>query len=308
MRTSSCPTRTSTPIIALALALALAGGALALLAGPVAGAEASTPSAWSRPTLVGPTTVTLSEKNRNLKLNQSRDYVLVCPNGRVDLTWTLIVWGGHNVVLDGCDVNITRTAGGMELKSQTGTMWLHDVHVSGPSLMEGIDLQEPGATVVLRDVLVDTVHGSYATNHADLLQTWAGPSRLLIDGFTGTTNYQGFFLMPNQWYSGPAPTVFDLRNVDIDDTHGAYALWLGDVKGTIGTRNVQNVYVNPNPARTWRGWWLWGIGGQDSNVPGQGTWANVVAGRPSAGSYVRARTGGATGVDENVSPLRLTGE
>jgi hypothetical protein len=265
-------------------------------------------SAWDRPALVRPARVVLSSSNRNLQLDPKRDYLLVCPPGIDSLSAGLSIWGGHNVVLDRCDVHITGASGGMALKNQTGTIWMHDLHISGPRLLEGIDLQEPDATVVLRDVLIDTVHGSYATNHADLIQSWAGPRRLLIDGFAGTTDYQGFFLLPNQWDSGPRPRVFDLRNVGIDDTHGAYALWVGDVTGnSIPTWNVENVHVTPNPARVWRGWWLWGFGGQDSDAPGRGTWATVVGAAP-AQPFVRARPGGATGIDERASPTRLAGE
>ncbi len=240
-------------------------------------------------------------------LNQSKDYILSCPPGPVALPSGLTVWGGHNVVLDGCDLDVTGQSGGMALKNTTGTMWLHDVHIHGDGLMEGIDLQEGGATVVMRDVLIDTVHGSYSTNHADLIQTWAGPARLLIDGFTGTTQYQGFFLLPNQWYTGAAPTRWDLRNIDIDDTQGGYALWVSDQNGAFPL-NVQNVYVADNPARTWRGWWLWGFGDQDSNTPGVGTWANVAAGTPASGHYVTPMATGVTGADEGVSPAALAGE
>jgi hypothetical protein len=175
--------------------------------------------------------------------------------------------------------------------------------------MEGIDLQEPvrGATVVLRDVLIDKVHGSYTTNHADLIQTWAGPSRLLIDGFTGTTGYQGFFLLPNQLYKGPSPRVFDLRNVDIDDSHGGYALWLSDQHGSFPL-HVQNVVVRANPLRTWRGWWLWGFQGQDSNAPGMGTWAAVAASKTLGPRYVHATPWGASGIDEKATPPALARE
>jgi hypothetical protein len=264
-------------------------------------------SAWDRPALVNPTTILISQANSNLVLDQSKDYVLSCPSGPVALTNGLTVWGGHNVVLEGCDVDVTGQSCGMALKNTAGTIWLHDVHITGDQLMEGIDLQEGGATVVMRDVLIDTVHGSFSTNHADLIQTWAGPARLLIDGFTGTTQYQGFYLLPNQWYTGAAPTRWDLRNIDIDDTQGGYALWVSEQNGAFPL-NVQNVYVADNPAKTWRGWWLWGFGGQDSNTPGLGTWANVVAGTPTTGHYVTATATGVTGVDEGTSPPTLPGE
>jgi hypothetical protein len=267
-------------------------------------------SAWDRPALVDPTTIVVDAAHNNLVLDQSKDYILRLTPGVDSMRTGLTVWGGRNVVIDGGDLNVTGHSGGMELKNQAGTIWIHDLHISGgPGLMEGIDLQEPmpGATVVLRDVLIDKVHGSYKSNHADLLQTWAGPSRLLIDGFTGTTAYQGFFLLPNQLFNGPSPKIFDLRNVEIDDSRGGYALWVSDQHGRFPL-HVQNVVVRANPVRTWRGWWLWGFRGQDSNAPGKGTWAEVSAAKSLGEPYVHAAPWGASGIDEDAAPPPLPRE
>jgi hypothetical protein len=267
-------------------------------------------SAWDRPTLVDPTTIVVNASHNNLVLDQTKDYILRLTPGVDSMRIGLTVWGGRNVVIDGGHLNVTGHSGGIALKNQAGTIWIHDLHISGgPNLMEGIDLQEPvrGATVVLRDVLVDKVHGSFSSNHADLIQTWAGPSRLLIDGFTGTTGYQGFFLLPNQLYTGPPPKIFDLRNVEIDDSRGAYALWVSDQHGPFPL-HVQNVVVKANPVRTWRGWWLWGFRGQDSNAPGKGTWATVSATRSLGKRYVHATSWGASGIDEDVAPPPLPRE
>lgn len=268
-------------------------------------------SAWDRPALTDPVTVQLTSANSNLKLSPTQDYVLRCPSGPLDLAGPLTISGGHDVVLENCDVELTVADWAGELRDQTGTLWIHDVHFGGASLTGGIQMQEPDATVVMRDVYFDEVHGSYQTNHAELIQTWSGPRRLLIDGLTGSTGYQGLFLLPNQFDSGPAPRVFDLRDIDIDDSQGAYALWLGDVAGSsssdaasaIGTWNVDHVYVVPNPTRTWPGWWLWP---KPSNP--DPTWNGVTAGTPPDGSFVRPVTGGAAGVDEGVAPTPLTGE
>ncbi|MGN6869738.1 MAG: hypothetical protein ACTHMY_15200 [Solirubrobacteraceae bacterium] len=269
------------------------------------------PSAWDRPSLSNPTTVQLSDANHVLVLNQSQDYIVQCPPGTLELSAALNIWGGHNVVLENCDLDITASDWAARFSNQAGTLWIHDVHFGGPDLTGGIQMQEPGATVVMRDVLFDTVYGSLNTNHAELIQTWAGPSRLMIDGLTGATTYQGLFLEPNQFDNGPPPTVFDLRHIDIDDSQGAYALWLGDVNGSpsgdesgaILSWNVQDVYVVPNPVRTWPGWWLW-----PQPSTGDPTWNSVVAGAPPGGTYVQATPSGATGVDESTSPPALVGE
>jgi hypothetical protein len=260
-------------------------------------------SAWVQPTLVDPAVVTINDANRNLKLDQARDYILECRRGATGLSWPLVVWGGHDVVLQDCDIELRAANWAAQFKDQTGTLWVHDVHFGGGRLTGGVQLQEPGATVVMRDVLFDRVHGSFATNHGECLQTWAGPVRLLIDGLECPTDYQGLFLLPNQWSRSAAPKIFDLRHVAIDDRRGGVALWLGDVKGGRQRMrlNLDQVYVAPNPAKTWRGWWL-------MPQPPSRTWAGVMAGTPPEGPYVHATPTGASGVDEDVSPSVLPGE
>jgi hypothetical protein len=270
------------------------------------GPSTNQPSAWDEPTLVNPTVITLSSTNYSLALAQDKDYILQCPNGPIDLPWTLSVWGGHNVVIQHCDFNVNANWVAY-LHNTAGTLWVNDVHFGGTNLGGGVQLQEPGSTVVMRDVLFDTVYGSYSTNHAELIQTWSGPSRFLIDGLTGSTTYQGLYLLPNQLDNTTRETQWDFRNIDIDDSQGAYALWVSDQNGSFPL-NLQNVYVTPNPARTWRGWWLWGFGGQDSDTEGEGTWAGVVGAAAPGGHYVRAVPGGATGVDDGRSVAALAGE
>jgi len=276
---------------------------LVLCAQPRAHADAMPASAWNEPNLVDPTTLVISNANRNLVLDQDRDYILECRPGPVRLNWALVVWGGHNVVLRDCDVDVTIPNWAAAFKDQTGTLWIHDVHFGGRHLHGGLQLQEPAATVVMRDVLFDRVYGSYTTDHAECVQTWAGPRRLLVDGLTCRTTYQGLFLLPNQFDSGRAPVVFDLRHVNIDDSRGAYALWLGDVKGGLSAvrLNLQDVYVRPNRARPWRGWWSW-------PQPPARTWGRVIAGSPPGGQYVHSTPYGATGVDEGSSPALLASE
>lgn len=258
-------------------------------------------SAWLEPALRSPTTIVLSDANRNLALDQHRDFVLVCPPGRMSLTWALSVWGGHNVVFQNCDINVTIPDWAAHFKDQSGTLWLRNVHFGGTHLTGGVQLQEPGATVVMRDVLFDTVHGSYATNHAECLQTWSGPARLLIDGLTCSTTYQGLFLLPNQWDSRTRETTWDLRNVDISAL-GAYALWLGNAQpsnlGVIPAFHTQNVYVGgPGEPRNW-----------DGTSDGDHAWDSVTGGAPPTGHFVTAAPGGATGADDGAAPVPLTGE
>jgi len=234
----------------------------------------SSPSslAWPAPSTRHPTVIDLTSKTTTLQLNPRKDYVLRLPRGRaLNIPTALEISGGHNVVMIGGTVNVDRPVGVMQLTDQTGTVHIEGVRFTGRHLTQGIDLSESdGAVVELEHVYFSTVYGSRTTNHAELIQSWAGPRRLLIDGLVGSTTYQGLFLLPNQHYNGPAPQLFDLRNIYIDDTRGAYALWMQTAPRV--PLRLSGVYVKPNPARPQRDWWLW-----PKPSSGASAWAGVHA-------------------------------
>ncbi|HEY4827779.1 MAG TPA: hypothetical protein VIH85_13470 [Solirubrobacteraceae bacterium] len=262
-------------------------------------------SAWEEPALVNPTVITLSDSNRSLRLDQSQDYIIECPPGQFNVSGKITIWGGHNVVFQDCDENMTNPSGDWagDLQDQTGTLWVHDVHFGGAHLTGGVQMQEPGATVVLRDVLFDTVYGSYTTNHAECIQTWSGPARFLIDGLQCSTTYQGLFLLPNQFDSTTTETTWDFRNIQIDGA-GAYDLWLGNVQpsqeGSLPVFNVQNVYdCGSGEPRDW-----------DGTTDANQSWTSVRS-CPAGGEPQPVWSnpaGSVTGDDDGVSPQAVTGE
>jgi hypothetical protein len=274
---------------------------------PAAGGTAAGSSAWDRPALTNPTVITLSDANRNLQLDQTRDYIVQCPPGRFDTSGRITIWGGHNVVFQNCDEYVTLPSGDWAgyLEDQTGTLWVHDVHFGGVHLTGGVQLQEPGATVVLRDVLFDTVYGSYQTNHAECVQTWSGPARLLIDGLQCPTTYQGLFLLPNQWDSTTIETTWDFRNVQIDG-QGAYDLWMDGVNGAWGSSSWPAPFIlhleNVHDCGT----------GEPLDYAGAGNraWANVQGCGSGAVSppVWSDPTGIVTGLDDAADPVALPGE
>ncbi len=262
-------------------------------------------SAWDEPALVNPTTVVLSDSARSLKLSQTQDYIVTCPPGQFNVSGKITIWGGRNVVFENCDEYVSNPAGDWAgyLENQTGTLWVHDVHFGGAHLTGGVQMQEPGATVVFRGVLFDTVYGSYQTNHAECVQTWSGPARFLIDGLECPTTYQGLFLQPNQWDSTTLETAWDFRNVRIDGD-GAYDLWLADVQpsnlGLLAVFNLQNVYDC-------------GVGeprDMDGTSDGHQAWSEVQSCPAGGGSLpVWSRSDGSvTGADDGASPAALAGE
>jgi hypothetical protein len=230
------------------------------------------------PRLEDPVVRTIRPGSTWLRLDPGRDYRLQIALDVV-LTSGVVVLGGRNVVLEPGTLRYARPPGvnpswtvrGLYLKGQTGIAYVSGLRIRGP-LKEGINLDQraPGAVVVLRDVEVDPVQGSEAGHHADLLQTWAGPSKLVVDGFRGASTYQGFFLLPNQeWTTGPQPEYFWLRDVELDLTVGRYAFWT-DGGGRFPVQ-VHATAVRRNPTRQARDQWLW-----PRPSTGDTTWSAVV--------------------------------
>lgn len=226
---------------------------------------------WAPPVLRSPVTIPVGNSSATIKLDPARDYVLRLPAGRPAVRPAgLVISGGRNVVLIGGAVDVaggTRISNGqirrraLYLKGQTGTVFIEGVSFGSSTtgtLTEGIDLDERlGATVVLQNVRLARLVGSRSTNHADGLQTWAGPRRLLIDGLFLQTQYQGMFLLPNQQFKkGPKPQLWDFRNVSIVGEPGSgYLLWRDH---QVFPWRLTSVFVQPGGRKlTSRKYFLW---------------------------------------------------
>jgi hypothetical protein len=134
-----------------------------------------------------------------------------------------------------------------------------------------------GAVVQLVNIRNDTVHGSRATNHADVVQSWAGPRELRIDRLTASSQYQGLFLLPHQFYNGPIGT-WDLRNINIIGTAGSgFLLW----KESGAAIRFANVYVSKVDGRQDKMMW-----------PNAAAWPGVAMRKTT--DFVPAGSAGAT--------------
>jgi hypothetical protein len=187
------------------------------------------------PDLTDPVTVTVDDGNAGLRLESGRDYIIEMPPEPLDVPGGLRISGGDDVVLIGGEIRFSRwyegdpgkANRGLYLNGQTGTVHVEGLRIGG-MVGEGIDISIPaeGATVQLANVEVDLVTGSRDANHADVVQTWAGPDRLRVDGLSATTTYQGLFLLPDQ-HAVTDPEEWSLRRVSIRGAEGAgYLLWL----------------------------------------------------------------------------------
>lgn len=196
---------------------------------------------WAPPELESPTTVNVTSEDNSLRLDDDRDYNIVLPEGGLQADGGLVIKGGNDVVLIGGRIEAEERA--LYLIDQTGTLHIEGLSIGGDGLLEGINLdQRKGATVQLQNIHVDMVTGEEDANHADLIQAWAGPTRLRIDGFTGNTGYQGFFLLPYQ-FGDVEIEEWDFRRVTLTGNEdAAYLLWTEDDAPWL---SVQDVVVVP---------------------------------------------------------------
>jgi hypothetical protein len=244
-----------------------------------------TPLSWAPPELEDPEVVEITQDDADLKLDKDTDYELVMPDEPLERG--LSVYGGRNVVLVGGEINLPDSGEdeqsglrGLYLRDQTGTVHIEGLKIDGEGLGEGINLdQREGAVVQLQNIWVGEVFGEVEGHHGDLIQSWAGPAELRVDGLTGSTGYQGFFLLPQQFGDQPPPELFDLRRVDIagaEDT-SAYLLWRDDDDWPLVTSDVWVAPTAADPED--RRAFLWDREGEDS-------WADVQVGTPPGGSFV----------------------
>jgi hypothetical protein len=261
---------------------------LALVA-PSSSASASEPDPqllWAPPRLDAPTVVNVSASNHTLKLDPARDYLIRMPATKLSVLGGLVIVGGHDVVLVGGAITIPTWGAnhdtdnrGLYLKDQTGTVHVEGLLIdnSGGALSEGININAPKATVQLQNVRVLDVHAQdeahYSDNHPDLIQSWAGPAKLRIDRFTGTTDYQGIFLAPEE-YGTARPRGIDLRRVNIGTTSTAgYLLW----EESEAPLHLDDVWITPDPEETF-----------DPVFPHDHRWDAVKRARPPGGDFVGA--------------------
>jgi hypothetical protein len=247
---------------------------------------------FAPPPLEDPIEIEISEENAGLELDDGRDYVLRMPSRPLEVRGGLRVRGGRNVVLIGGEIHHpvwyegapARANRGLLLADQTGIVHIEGLLISG-ALSEGIDLSEPAARAVqLQNVRIEAVEGTRGSNHADVIQTWAGPRSLRIDGLSGSTNYQGLFLLPTQHAPLDGQIDIDLSRVDISASGTSGYLYWADAPDL--AVEVTDVYAVPSgdEGREALLWWP----SDQSTDP----WRDVVIGVPPEGPHVPAGLAG----------------
>lgn len=320
------PRHSRTPCAALGALVRLTLAATLLVPALAPGRAQAAPSAplsLAPPRLTAPQTVEITARTRALTLDPRRDYIVRLPSRPLRVRAGISISGGHDVVLVGGEIHLPPATSlaadqrrALYLRSQTGTVHVEGVRISG-DVGDAIVIEEPlGARVQLANIHVDRVYAhdavGFSDTHPDLIQSWAGPRTLLVDGFSGATDYQGFFLDPNQLGLETAPRSWSLRRVDIRPARDSarYMLWLGRrchariACGALTAPRIalSDVWVAPGAGRSEPALTLWtdarpwlpGRQAAAANLaPTAGAWRGVRFGRPPGGSFVPAGGAGA---------------
>jgi hypothetical protein len=286
---------------------------LTLALAPVSAAEEDPRLSWAPPDLVEPIVIQVTQERRSLKLDHTKDYRIQMPDTPLRAAGGLTIFGGRNVVLIGGAIEVPSAADapepqqrrGLYLKDIAGTVHIEGLQIGGADLAEGIniDVRRDGAVVQLQNLRIETVHGSFKSNHADVVQTWGGPSILRIDKLTGHTGYQGLFLCPDDVPHEFVPTLFDIRRVNlIGNADSAYLLWRGKADTRGGKLDwgwhVEDVWAQPrDKAVGQRDMFLW-----PKPSKGDQSWAVVQEGVPPGGDFVPAGVAGVAYVTPGYQP------
>jgi hypothetical protein len=161
------------------------------------------------------------------------------------------VTGGRHLRIVGGALTKTTSGTGLRFDDCAGSVFLEglDIDMSRVSA-DAINVGGSSPDVYLQNCRIVGVNGSRAGTHADLFQPQGPIGDLCVDRLTGRSNYQGFYLAPQQ----PISSV-ELRRVDLgySDTSAAitYLLWLLDGGGSqVPYPTLLNdVWVSPRPGQ-----------------------------------------------------------
>lgn len=270
--------------------------------------DAADALAWPPPRLSDPTTIEVGQGYTDLRLDPTRDYVLVLP--ATDKSGGLTIEGGHNVVLIGGHISVPPASASSSsasrraiyVKGATGTVHIEGVllDAAAGAMWDGIDIDAPAATVQLENVRIEGVGGALSAFHGDAVQPWGGVKDLRIDRLSATSDYQGLTIPIDR---GPIERAelseIDLTGVGGERQGGGHLLWL--TTGTASCRtydiSLTNVYVRARPARRlWNSVWpqvgltkacAARVRRRTASWPGLPTVrGHVTAGSPPGGTYV----------------------
>lgn len=208
-------------------AIAVAAAVVAAAASGSAGVGSPASLAWAPPALANPITIDVTNANRRLFLDDTRDYRL---NVVEQLKRELWIEGGRNVVVIGGRVTVDElgtesayqdnVAVKVRFGDPSGTVHLEGLLIDGRYVADGVAIAT-ARDVQIQNVRVERAHDDVKSAHADCVQIQRGVGQLRMDRFTCSTERQGIFLGDHNGAIGGA----DLRRVDLYGAPGKHLLW-----------------------------------------------------------------------------------
>jgi hypothetical protein len=211
--------------------------------------------AFAPPTLTTPTTIA-NFSGSYLQLDNQVDYIINLPTS--NKTNQCMIEGGRNIrIIKGKVTNSTWSGAAVFYFTDNGTNGAAQdrvIHVEGVDIdmsvgteRDAFGLQCPKAIVQIQNCKAMGVRGTGAGVHGDIIQHYSNVRGLKVDRFTGSSNYQGFFLSPQD---GLYTTGIDLRRVNMtlntsgtDPTSQLLFLVSATAEQTAGIA-LSDVYIN----------------------------------------------------------------
>jgi Big-like domain-containing protein len=219
-------------------------------------ASSSSPKlTWAPPALSNPVVITVTNANRRLYLDNTRDYRL---NIAEPLKRELWIDGGRNVVVIGGHITLDQLGSESSYQDNTavklrggaagGTIHLEGLLIDGAYAADGIALATP-RNIQIQNVRIESVTALKGA-HPDCIQTQQGAGAIRIDRFTCTTQLQGIFLRDDLYAIGPS----DFRHVNITGNPGGHLLWQQTPRQPI---SLTDFWLDTGQPWAPFGWWVY---------------------------------------------------
>jgi hypothetical protein len=209
------------------VAIAVAAAVVAAGVSGSTGEGAPARLTWAPPALSNPVTITVTNANRRLFLDNARDYRL---NVVEHLQRELWIDGGRNVVVIGGHITIDQVGSATAYQDNTavkvrfgdpaGTVHLEGLLIDGPYVADGFAIAT-GRNVQIQNVRVERAYDNLKGAHADCVQVQQGVGHLRMDRFTCSTQRQGIFLGD----ADDAVRSADIRRINLLGAPGTHLLW-----------------------------------------------------------------------------------
>ena len=196
--------------------------------------------------MTNPVTIQLHVGDDSLRLDDSQDYILQMPAQKK--TGSLEIRGGRNVELIGGafstshsgSANIVISDGPNAVAGRIVRIEGVLIDASSGVRADGIRISAPKAVVEVVNSRITGLLGSIDTLHADLIQPFGGVRKLIVDGFTGSSHYNLFYLRRENSPLGPPIGDVVIRNANV--------FGYSNPNGTTPGETIRAISIGTQPA------------------------------------------------------------